>query len=169
MERIVIKRENSKLNHLIVVMLLLSTSIYGYDLIYDFANELKQHFFIELFSFLLLIVVSYIFVISKIKNDDYVISIINKKENELKKTKRANEALLAGIYQKIIAKFLEWQFTKTEIEIALLLIKGFSIKEIANLRGNSDRTISEHARSIYHKAKVIGRAELAAFFLEDIL
>ncbi len=150
-------------------MLLLSTSIYGYDLVYDFTSKLTQHFFIELFSFLLLIVVSYIFVLSKIKNDDYVIFIINKKENELEKTKRINEALLAGIYQKIIAKFLEWQFTKTEIEIALLLIKGFSIKEIANLRGNSDRTIGEHASSLYHKAKVIGRAELAAFFLEDIL
>ena len=54
-------------------------------------------------------------------------------------------------------------------EVALLLLKGLSTKEIASVRATSERTIREQARSIYTKAGLTGRAALSAFFLEDLL
>jgi DNA-binding NarL/FixJ family response regulator len=37
------------------------------------------------------------------------------------------------------------------------------------LQGRSERTVRQHAIAVYSKAKVAGRAELSAFFLEDLL
>jgi hypothetical protein len=51
----------------------------------------------------------------------------------------------------------------------LLLLKGFSHKEIARLRHTSTTTIRQQAASIYQKANLSGRAALSAFFLEDLL
>jgi DNA-binding NarL/FixJ family response regulator len=50
-----------------------------------------------------------------------------------------------------------------------LLLKGHGHKQAAALTGRSERTVRQHAVSIYHKAGLSGRAELAAFFLEDLL
>ena len=47
--------------------------------------------------------------------------------------------------------------------------KGRSHKQIAYATGRSERTVRQHAVSVYHKSGLNGRAELAAFFLEDIL
>ena len=56
-----------------------------------------------------------------------------------------------------------------EEEVGLLLLKGLSMKEIADLRGTSERTAREQAGAVYAKAGLSGRAELSAFFLEDLL
>jgi DNA-binding NarL/FixJ family response regulator len=53
--------------------------------------------------------------------------------------------------------------------VALLLLKGLSVKEIAAVRATSERTIRTQARSLYSKAGLTGRAALSAFFLEDLL
>jgi DNA-binding NarL/FixJ family response regulator len=53
--------------------------------------------------------------------------------------------------------------------VALLLLKGLSLKEIAAVRATSERTIRAQARSVYSKAGLTGRASLSAFFLEDLL
>jgi DNA-binding NarL/FixJ family response regulator len=52
---------------------------------------------------------------------------------------------------------------------ALLLLKGYGHKEIAKLLGRSERTVRQHAVAVYRKSNLSGRAELAAFFLEDLL
>ena len=56
-----------------------------------------------------------------------------------------------------------------DLEVALLLLKGLSTKAIAAVRAGSERTVREHARSIYSKAGLTGRSALSAFFLEDLL
>ena len=53
--------------------------------------------------------------------------------------------------------------------MALLLLKGLSLKEIAQIRATSERTIRAQALSLYGKAGLSGRAALSAFFLEDLL
>ncbi len=53
--------------------------------------------------------------------------------------------------------------------VARLLLKGLSHKEIATVRGASEATARQHATAVYKKANLAGRAELAAFFLEDLL
>lgn len=80
-----------------------------------------------------------------------------------------SRALLNGLGDAMAAQFTRWNLTEAEREVALLLLKGLSNKEIAAIRAASERTVREQARSIYAKAGLTGRAGLAAFFLEDLL
>ncbi|MFO7262149.1 MAG: LuxR C-terminal-related transcriptional regulator [bacterium] len=82
--------------------------------------------------------------------------------------KTARKAL-RGLGEVIAAKFDEWQLTPAEREVALLLLKGYSHKHVARLTGRSERTARQHAASVYQKAGLRNRAELAAYFLEDLI
>ncbi len=62
-----------------------------------------------------------------------------------------------------------WQLTQSEQEIGWLLLKGYSLKEIATLRGTAEKTIRQQASSIYQKSGVSGRHAFSAWFLEDLL
>lgn len=77
--------------------------------------------------------------------------------------------LLQGLGDAIDVQFTRWALTDAEREVALLLLKGLASKEIAAVRGSSERTVREHARAVYAKAGLTGRAALSAFFLEDLL
>jgi len=66
-------------------------------------------------------------------------------------------------------QFNKWGFTRSEKEIALLLIKGLSMKEIADIRGSAENTVRQQSSLIYKKSSLGGRMELSAFFLDDIL
>ena len=78
-------------------------------------------------------------------------------------------AHLNGLGQAIDAQFSRWNLTEAEREVALLLLKGLSHKEVAAIRATSERTVREQARSLYAKAGLTGRAALSAFFLEDLI
>lgn len=81
---------------------------------------------------------------------------------------RADE-LLADVGRTVDTQFATWTLTPAEAEVALLLLKGLSTKEIAAVRDTTDRTTREQARAVYKKAGVAGRAELSAWFIEDLL
>lgn len=66
-------------------------------------------------------------------------------------------------------EFNSWQLSHSEKDVALLLIKGLSMKQIAEIRETQEKTIRQQATGIYRKSGLSGRQELAAFFLEDIL
>lgn len=72
-----------------------------------------------------------------------------------------------GVYIK--AQFNHWDLTAAEQDVALMLLKGFSLKEISQIRKVSERTTRQQATTIYGKAGISGRAGLSAFFLEDLL
>jgi DNA-binding CsgD family transcriptional regulator len=76
---------------------------------------------------------------------------------------------LEGLGAYISAQFDDWRLTPAEKDVALMLLKGFSMKEIANLRGISERTARQQATTVYGKAGLTGRAALSAYFLEDLL
>jgi len=78
-------------------------------------------------------------------------------------------ALLRGLGEEIDAQLRRWRLTPTEREIALLLLKGLGHKEAAAVMHRSERTVRQHAVAVYKKSGLSGRAELAAFFLEDLL
>lgn len=77
--------------------------------------------------------------------------------------------LVRGLSEAIDQQFASWGLTPTEQEVARLLLKGLSHKEIAAVREASEATVRQQATSVYKKANLAGRAELAAFFLEDLL
>ena len=77
--------------------------------------------------------------------------------------------VLKGLGDAIDGQFERWGLTPAEREVALLMLKGLSHKEIASVRETSERTVRQQARTIYGKANLSGRAALSAFFLEDLL
>ncbi len=79
------------------------------------------------------------------------------------------EAALSGLGRAIDRQFERWQLSPAERNVGLLLLKGLSHKEIASVRGVSERTVRQQARALYGKAGLSGRAELSAYFLEDLL
>lgn len=66
-------------------------------------------------------------------------------------------------------QFKQWQLTRGEQEVALLLMKGLSFKEIAAVRETHEKTVRQQASAIYRKAGVSGRHAFAAWFIEDFL
>lgn len=82
---------------------------------------------------------------------------------------KENRELIQGLGAAIHKQFELWHLTKAEAEIGLFILKGLSHKEIAGVRQTSERTIREQARALYKKSGLSGRAELSAFFLEDLL
>jgi len=77
--------------------------------------------------------------------------------------------LLEGLGNQIDEQLDIWSLTAAEKEVAILLIKGVSLKEIADFRSRSEKTVRQQASSIYAKANLENRASLSAFFLEDLL
>lgn len=66
-------------------------------------------------------------------------------------------------------QFDRWGLTSAEREVTLLLLEGCGLRDVAERRGVKDRTIRAQAQAVYNKAGVAGRAELSAFFLQDLL
>jgi DNA-binding CsgD family transcriptional regulator len=75
---------------------------------------------------------------------------------------------LDGLSAAIDAQFQEWHLTPAERDVALLLLKGYSHKHVAAETGRSERTVRQHATTVYQKAGLGSRAELAAFFLDAL-
>jgi DNA-binding CsgD family transcriptional regulator/F0F1-type ATP synthase assembly protein I len=74
-----------------------------------------------------------------------------------------------GLSQAIDQQFTLWSLSVAEKEVALLLLKGLSLKEIAEVRNTTEKTARTQSTAIYSKSGLSGRSELAAFFLEDLL
>lgn len=92
-------------------------------------------------------------------------------DREVERDRWRDEAnrLLAGLGAAIEAQFERWGLTPAEKEVALLLLKGLGHKDAAHVLDRSERTVRQHAIAVYRKSGLAGRAELAAFFLEDLL
>jgi len=88
---------------------------------------------------------------------------------ETEKFRGESQELMRGLGEAIDRQFDRWQLSPAEREVALLLLKGLSHKDVADVRSTSERTVRQQALAVYRKAGLAGRAELAAFFLEDLL
>lgn len=64
--------------------------------------------------------------------------------------------------------FRSWALTPTEADVAAFTIKGYSIAEIASLRGSAEGTIKTHLNAIYRKSGTGGRAQLVSVLVEDL-
>lgn len=80
-----------------------------------------------------------------------------------------SKAYLAGLSSMIDQQLSGWGLTPSEREVAFLLLKGMSLKDIAGIRGTSEKTARVQSMAVYAKSGLAGRSELAAFFLEDLL
>ena len=83
---------------------------------------------------------------------------------------RVRTARLSGELLAVMRdQFGQWGLSPSESEIALLLIKGLSMKEIAEARQVKEKTIRQQATSVYAKSGYAGRHELVAHFIEDLM
>ncbi len=83
--------------------------------------------------------------------------------------RRSAETALVGLGQAIEQQFERWGLTAVESEIALSLLQGKSLKAIAHRSDRSERTVRQHAVAVYRKSGLGGRAELAGFFLDQLV
>jgi DNA-binding NarL/FixJ family response regulator len=90
----------------------------------------------------------------------------NQQINTLTSKITAERKHFAGV---IKAQFDEWELTRTEQQVAMLLLKGLSLKEVAAVRETKEATVRQQASTIYAKSHLEGRHEFAAWFLEDFL
>jgi DNA-binding CsgD family transcriptional regulator len=90
-----------------------------------------------------------------------------KKEAELWKLE--SRKYLDGLSKAMDQQLTKWKLTAAEKEVASLLLKGMSLKEIADVRNAAEKTARVQSMALYSKAGLAGRSELSAFFLEDLL
>lgn len=90
-------------------------------------------------------------------------------QQEAARWRLQSKTYLAGLSAMIDAQLSRWGLTPAEREVAFLLLKGLSLREIATLRDTTEKTAKVQAIAIYAKAGLTGRSELSAFFLEDLL
>ena len=76
---------------------------------------------------------------------------------------------LDGLSLAIDQQLSKWKLSTAEKEVAFLLLKGLSLKEIAEIRETSEKTARVQSMAVYAKSGLSGRSELSAFFLEDLL
>ena len=95
-----------------------------------------------------------------------VLKRILARQARLEKGMSVASGALAGL---IDGYFTDWGLTPTEQDVATFTIKGYSIAEIAGLRGSAEGTIKTHLNAIYRKADVSGRAQLTSLLVEDLM
>lgn len=94
---------------------------------------------------------------------------IRRLDRDIRIEKSKNARLIGDMLAVIKARFERWGLSESEAEVALLLIKGLSMKEIAEARSVKEKTVRTQAASIYAKSGQAGRHELAAYFMEDLM
>ncbi|HFB66140.1 MAG TPA: LuxR family transcriptional regulator [Aeromonadales bacterium] len=94
---------------------------------------------------------------------------ISQKENEIENMTLQMKQARERYSQAVKEQFSLWALSKSEQEVAWLLLKGYSFKEIAMLRATHEKTVRQQASSIYTKSGVDGRHSFSAWFMEDFL
>ena len=88
---------------------------------------------------------------------------------EAEQWRRQAAVFVSGLSEAIDQQLDSWALSAAEKEVAFLLLKGMSLKEIAGTRNTSEKTARAQSAAIYAKSGLAGRSELSAFFLEDLL
>ncbi|MFN7955367.1 MAG: LuxR C-terminal-related transcriptional regulator [bacterium] len=94
---------------------------------------------------------------------------LERADREVDRWRGEARSYLDGLGEAIDRQFHDWQLTPSERDVGLLLLKGLSHKEIAGIRKTSEQTVRSQALTLYRKAGLRGRHDLAAYFLEDLL
>lgn len=89
----------------------------------------------------------------------------------LRQQRMADQLKVAsGAFAELLEEhFTQWNLTKSERDVALLAIKGFSIAEMAGVRDTMEGTIKAQCNAIYRKAGVSGRPQLLSLFIDELM
>jgi DNA-binding NarL/FixJ family response regulator len=147
-------------NYLSVGVLIAAVLFFSYDIISDLSigGDSYSHIIVEIIVCLAITVVLF----QELKR---VARLNNVVQAEKEKTAR----LSGELFSVMNKQFTDWGLSPTEHDVALLLIKGLSMKEIAGVRKVKEKTVRQQATQIYAKSGYAGRHELAAHFIEDLI
>jgi len=162
----------NKEKFLLMVFVLIVT-ISGYDIISDLSHGTSySHVFQEIvlltLSFLALLWLLAGFRKQQVEIKDLKNSL-QKSENSQQQPAQYVLDARKRLADVIGQQFSDWSLSRSEQEVGWLLLKGLSLKEIANLRDTKEKTVRQQASAIYKKAGVNGRHTFSAWFIEDIL
>lgn len=164
--------ENKERNAIILVLALVTIMVAA-DLITDSKEAgFTWHLIIEAFIGLLSLA-GIFFLLKDSYNLQKKLTASQNENSKLKEEanqwKQETQKFIQGLAKSIDDQLTKWDLTPAEKEVALLLLKGLSIKEISEVRQTAEKTARTQTISIYAKSGLNGRSELAAFFLEDLL
>ncbi len=115
---------------------------------------------------------SFLYLVSKIKRQAASLATqkgeLDRATQEVLNWREEAAILRSGISAQIEKEFTKWHLTEAESEVAHLLLKGFSLTKIGELRGVVEKTVRSQTHSIYSKSGLAGRAEFSAYFIEDL-
>ncbi len=106
--------------------------------------------------------------IKRIEVVDKMTKELNRSQDEVDYYRNKIGGIKSDFFGVIQEQFKLWNFSPSEADIALLIIKGLSMKEIAELRGSNESTVKQQANAIYKKSNLSGRKNLTAYFLDDL-
>ena len=89
--------------------------------------------------------------------------------DRLRAQERALAAARGELARTIDTQFDSWGLTPAERDVGFLALKGLDVADIAAMRGAAQGTVRAQLTRIYAKAGVSGRAQFAAWFVEDLL
>lgn len=117
--------------------------------------------------------IAVVFLVSKMRWKRKRIELLTKQKMILQdiaeKYKEKSQLVVKGLSTQIDEEFTNWGLSHAEREVALLLLKGLSNTEIAEVRQSAEKTVRHQSTAVYKKAGLKGRGELQAYFLEDLL
>lgn len=143
------------------------------DVIEDFQEgEKLRHLALDL-SIAIASLIAVGFLISKMRWKRKRIELLTRQKEILQdiadKYKAQSQLVVTGLSTQIDEEFTNWGLSHAEREVALLLLKGLSNHEIADIRQSAEKTVRHQSTAVYKKAGLKGRGELQAYFLEDLL
>lgn len=94
---------------------------------------------------------------------------LNRKIGRLSRLEPQTVEIASQYRDAMQRQFDNWQLTESEQDVVILMLKGLSFREIAQLRETREKTVRQQASTVYRKAGVASRNELAAWFFEDLL
>jgi DNA-binding NarL/FixJ family response regulator len=168
------KQMNDYLINKFLAFFLLLVTLFIFSDIYGEAREygMNLHLVVEI----MIGIISggiFIFLLSSIRQTKVdlqsKIKDIQQLNMQSEKWKAEAQKHIQGLSMAIDKQFDVWHLSKAEKEVAYLLLKGLSLKEAADVRSTSEKTVRAQAQAIYEKSGLSSRSELSAFFLEDLL
>jgi DNA-binding CsgD family transcriptional regulator len=65
--------------------------------------------------------------------------------------------------------FKDWNLTKAERDVALMILKGLDNEAIAQIRATANGTVRAQTTSIYAKSNTHGRPQFVSLFVEELM
>ena len=165
---------NIKFKDLILIAMLFAViAINTTDFLKDYLHgDEWLHISLEVIT-VILCIWGIIILVQQINSRAKEISTLDKRIKKTEKNLELSHSKLREIGREysiyLHKQFDDWELTPSEKEVALILLKGLSFKEMAEVRNTKEKTIRQQASTIYRKSNVSGRHEFSAWFFEDML